>query len=74
MIDDLPLLTPDASRRAGTLARCHDRLATRRRKIEARNRPSNPKVMAAEFVVATGLCVVYLISMAGNVLRLIDPQ
>ena len=70
MIEDLPRLTPDASRRAKTIARCHDRLAARRRKIEARNRPSGARALGAERLLVGGLCVAYLIAMAGDLLAI----
>jgi len=70
MIEKLPLLTPDASRRANTITRCHDRLAARRRKIEARNRPSGARALGAECLLVGGFCVVYLIAMAGDLLAI----
>ena len=70
MIENLPLLTPDASRRAKTIARCHNRLAARRRKIEARSRPSSARTLAAERLLAAGFCVAYLIAMAGDLLAI----
>jgi hypothetical protein len=70
MIENLPLLTPDASRAAATMARCHDTLAARRRRIEARTGP-NPKIVATERLFVAGLCLAYLVSMAGNVLRIV---
>ena len=70
MIENLPLLTPDASRRERTIARCHERLAVRRRKIEARNRRSGARVLGAERLLAAGLCVAYLIAMAGDLLTI----
>ena len=71
MIENLPLLTPDASRRANTVARCHHKLAARRRRIEARHRPPGQRTVAMERLLLGGLCLVYLISMAGNVLPFI---
>lgn len=73
MIENLPLLTPDASRAAATMSRCHNTLAARRRRIEARNRPPNLKAVAVERLLIAGLCVVYLVSMAGNVLQIVAP-
>jgi len=70
MIENLPLLTPDASRSAKTVARCHDRLAARRRKTEARSRASNPRALGAERLLVAGFCVAYLIVMAGDLLAL----
>jgi hypothetical protein len=66
MIEHLPLLTPEESRSAKTLARCHDRLAARRRKIEARNRPSGQRAVLVERLVVAGFCVAYLVAMADN--------
>ncbi len=54
MIENLPLLTPDATRSAHTIARCHDRLAARRRKIEARNRRTAPAHRARRGAPAAG--------------------
>lgn len=71
MIENLPLLAPDAARGARIMARCHHKLAAQRRRIEARNRPARPKEAAVERLLLAGLCVVYLLSMAGNVLALI---
>ncbi len=71
MIETLPLLTPDASRSANTMARCHNRLAARRRRIEARSRPPSQRGVAMERLMLAGLCVVYLVSMAGDVLSII---
>jgi hypothetical protein len=70
MIENLPLLTPDASRSAKTVARCHDRLAARRRTIAARNRASNRGALGAERLLVAGFCVAYLIVMAGDLLAL----
>ena len=72
MIENLPLLAPDASRSARTIARCHDRLAARRRKIEARNRRAEPgeRRRPSERLLWRGFCVVYLVAMAGDVLAI----
>lgn len=64
MIENLPLLTPDASRTAVTMARCHTTLAARRQRLEARNRP---KAGPVERLLAVGFCAIYLLSVAGNV-------
>lgn len=69
MIEHLRGLTPDASRGATTIARCHDRLAARRRKAEARTRPS-AKALTAERLLVAGFCFVYLLAMAGDLLAL----
>ena len=70
MIENLPRLTPGASRSARTVARCHERLAARRRRIEARNRPANSRTFGAERLLAAGFCVAYLIVMAGDLLTI----
>ena len=70
MIEDLPLLTPDPARSARTVAKCHDRMAARR-PIEARRRPPGPKPIVVERLLVAGLCVVYLIAMAGEVLAIV---
>ena len=69
MIESLPLLTPDALRRAKTIARCHDRLAARRRKIETRHR-RGARALGAERLLVAGFCVAYLIAMAGDLLAI----
>lgn len=66
MIENLPLVTPDASRSARTIARCHDRLAARRRKMEVRSRAPNPRAVGAERLLVACFCVAYLIAMAGD--------
>jgi hypothetical protein len=75
VIETLATLTPDAARGAKTMARCHGRLAARRRQVEAREKSRNlapsPGILAAERLLLTGACVIYLIAMAGNVLRAI---
>lgn len=68
MIDRLPILQPDEARAARTLNRCHQALA--RRRIETM-RPLQPKSVAAERAVLTGLGMVYLISIVGSVVRMI---
>ena len=70
MIENLPLVTPDASRSARTIARCHDRLAARRRRVEVRDRPPNPRALGAERLLVAGFCAAYLIAMAGDLLAI----
>jgi hypothetical protein len=72
MTETLPPLTPDPARGARTMARCHARLEAHRRKIEERARTPHPKAIAAERLVLAGACFAYLVSMVGNLLRLID--
>jgi len=66
MIENLPVLTPEAARSANTMARCHDRLAARRRKIEKRHRAPNGRGLFTERVLIAGFCVAYFIAMAGD--------
>lgn len=70
MIENLPLLTPAPSRSAKTIARCHDRLAARRRKIEARNRRPKLRPLGTEVLLVAGFCVVYLFTMASDLLAI----
>ncbi len=68
MIVNLQPLTPDRARGARTIARCHDRLAARRRRGEA-PAPARPgRALAAERWLAAGLCAIYLLAMAGDLL------
>lgn len=67
MIENLPMLTPDAARGVRTMSRCRDRLARRRRKAEARNR----RATTVEHLLLAGVCVVCLVAMAGNVLSIV---
>jgi len=71
MIETLPALTPDAARVARTMAKCHGTLAARRRREEARSRRPSPRTFTAERLLLAGACVIYLISMAGNILRIV---
>ena len=50
------------------MARCHDRLAARRRTIEALNQPPRMRAFTAERWLVAGVCVVYLLAMAGDLL------
>lgn len=59
MIEQLPILSPDASRRDRTLARCHARLERRR-----------AKSFIIERAVVAGACVMYLVAMAADVLSI----
>ncbi len=64
MIETLPLLTPDPERGERTLARCHQRLARRRQKLEADGNRADSRYLAVERVVVCGLCVVYISAVA----------
>ena len=75
MIEELRLLAPDEMRGARTMARCHRQLA-RRRLAQARRKPALPKRPAADahgLAIERGLfvsmCVVFLIAVASDVLR-----
>ena len=65
MIESLPQLAPDCGRSAMTRARCHARLAARRREVDAANRAPG---RIAERLLVAGICVAYLIAMAGDLL------
>ena len=70
MIEPLQQLTPDAARGARTVARCHDRLAARRRGIATRHPAPRTRALTAERWLVAGVCVVYLLAMAGDLLTL----
>jgi len=72
MTEMLPQLTPDAARGARTIARCYAELEAHRRRLEERARTPDPRVVAAERLLLAGACVAYIVSMAGDVLRMID--
>jgi hypothetical protein len=72
MIENLAPLTPDATRGARTISRCHGRLEAHRARLEAKARKPGPKVIAAERLVLVGACFAYLVSMVGTLLQIID--
>ena len=74
MTEHLPHLTSDASRQARTIAKCHDTLAARRRRIEARKGQPHPTLVAAERLLMAGACAAYLVAMAGNVFAIAGPR
>jgi hypothetical protein len=69
MIEKLPVLTPDVTRAAHTVSRCHERLALRRRQIESRNRRLPRRAgLGVEQLLLVSACAAYLVAMAVNVL------
>ena len=75
MIEELRLLAPDEMRGARTMARCHRQLA-RRRLAQARRKPASPKPAASgaqgqaiERGLFVSMCVVFLIAVASDVLK-----
>ncbi|HWI18306.1 MAG TPA: hypothetical protein VNT81_11200 [Vicinamibacterales bacterium] len=68
MTERLPTLAPDAARGIRVLNHCHAMLAERRKRLEPR-RP-HPMALAAERLILVGACLVYLISVAGNVISM----
>ena len=72
MIDDgLLTLTPDASRGARVVARCHEKLQRRRRRIEASQRQPGPRTMRIERTIAGGFCLIYATAVISNALRVL---
>ncbi len=67
MIDNLPLLTPDAARGARTVSRCRETLARPRRTLEAQRQPPDRHVLAVERALVASACVVYLIAAARHI-------
>ena len=60
MIEQLPLLTPDAERAERVAARCRATLARHRHRLTATAVPPGPKRLALERAVVLSFCVVYL--------------
>jgi len=63
MIQTLPPLTPNAQRGQRTIARCHDRLARRRKRL-GRAAGGHTTYLAVERVLIGGLCVIYISGVA----------
>jgi hypothetical protein len=64
MIEPLPILTPNAQRGRRTIARCHDRLARRRKRLGHADGDGNTTYLAVERALIGGLCVIYLSGVA----------
>jgi hypothetical protein len=71
VIDTLPLLTPDASRSTRVVARCHEKLERRRRRIEGAQRQPRPRTMTIERAIAGAFCVIYAAAVISNALRVL---
>lgn len=67
MIENLPLLTPNAARGARTVTRCREELARRRRALDAQQQQPKLKVLAVERTLVAGACAVYLIAAARHI-------
>jgi len=63
MIQPLPLLTPNAQRGQRTIARCHERLARRRKRMELAE-GGNTTYLAVERALVGMLCVIYISGVA----------
>jgi len=64
MIEPLPLLTPNPKRSQRTTARCHERLARRRKRLGPTAGSGNTTYLAVERVLNGRLCVIYLSGVA----------
>jgi hypothetical protein len=64
MIQPLPLLTPNAERGQRTIARCHERLARRRKRLGPAAGNGYTTYLAVERALIGGLCVIYLSGVA----------
>jgi hypothetical protein len=60
MIETLPLLIPDNRHSARTLARCHERLARRRKRLRSAEKPASTKYLAVERALVIAFCVIYM--------------
>lgn len=63
MIETLPLLIPNAQRGEHTIARCHERLARRRKRLQGTAR-ANTRYLVVERVLIGGFCVIYICGIA----------
>ena len=63
MIEPLPLLTPNAQRGQRTIARCHERLARRRKRFGPAE-GGNTTYLAVERALVGVLCVIYISGVA----------
>ena len=63
MIQTLPPLTPNAQRGERTIARCHLRLARRRKRLLPAE-GGNTTYLAVERALVGGLCVIYISGVA----------
>jgi hypothetical protein len=64
MIEALPLLKPDPQRGGRTTARCHDRLARQRKRLDAAVRRTSTTYLAVERTLVGALCVIYISGVA----------
>ena len=64
MIETLPLLTPNRQRCERTLARCHERLARRRKPMVTHTPRASSTYLAVERAIIGGLCVIYISGVA----------
>jgi hypothetical protein len=72
MIQSLPLLTPDAQRGQRTIARCHERLARRGKRLGAAVRRGNTTYLAVERAFIGGVCVVYISGVAHVAIQMLS--
>lgn len=71
MIDTLPRLTPNASRGKRVVARCHEKLERRRRKIEAAQRKPGPRARVVERAITGTFCAIYAATVILTALRVL---
>lgn len=72
MIETLPLLTPSAERGERTVARCHERLARRRRRLQTPVRRPDARYLAVERALIGGLCIIYISGVAIVAIRMLS--
>jgi len=63
VIEPLPLLTPNTQRGQRTIARCHERLARRRKRLGPTGGGSST-YLAVERALIGALCMIYLSGVA----------
>ena len=72
MIQPLPLLTPNAQRGQRTIARCHERMARRRKHPESAVTRTNTTYLAVERALIGALCVIYLSGVARVAIQMLS--
>jgi hypothetical protein len=72
VIEQLPLLTPDAARARQVSKRCHEMLTKQRRDLESAAKPASRKTLMIERAIVAGLCALYLSSVARDVVQLLN--
>jgi hypothetical protein len=74
MTQSLPLLRPNAQRSQRTIARCHERLARRRKRGGPAASRNSSTYLAVERAVIGGLCVIYMSGIALIAIQMLSER